>query len=192
MSVDSRKASRARLRAERRNIDPLQRAEASRRVTHHADHAFHLRAGQRIALYNALSEELATQPLIELARARGCTLYLPRINRRAKTMRFIETSKSMRNNHLGIAEPQGSRFIGARWLDLVFLPLVGFDARGVRLGMGGGYYDRAFAFRHLRKTWRGPRLIGLAFALQQRPEIEPAAHDVLLDAVVTEEACLFF
>jgi 5-formyltetrahydrofolate cyclo-ligase len=57
----------------------------------------------------------------------------------------------------------------------------------MRLGMGGGYYDRAFAFRHLRKSWRGPQLIGIAYELQRVPVIEPAPHDVKLDAVVTEE-----
>ena len=49
--------------------------------------------------------------------------------------------------------------------DVVFLPLVGFDSRGVRLGTGGGFYDRAFAFRRWRSVWHTPRLIGLAYSL---------------------------
>ena len=57
--------------------------------------------------------------------------------------------------------------LGARWLDIVFLPLVGFDRFGVRLGTGGGFYDRAFAFRHGRASWRAPRLVGLAYAFQE-------------------------
>jgi len=77
--------------------------------------------------------------------------------------------------------------IGAKWLDVVFLPLVGFDAHGVRLGMGGGYYDRAFAFRRWRTAWRSPRLIGLAYSFQQVESLTAAAHDVRLDTVITEE-----
>jgi len=161
-------------------------------VAQHVDQAFHLHAGQRIALYASLPEELDTTPLMNMARARGCDIYLPRINRHTSTMRFISASESVRRNHLGIDEPQGQRSIGARWLDIVFLPLVGFDRLGMRLGMGGGYYDRAFAFRHLRKVWRGPQLVGLGFALQQLPAIAPAEHDVRLDASVTEAGCLFF
>jgi 5-formyltetrahydrofolate cyclo-ligase len=64
---------------------------------------------------------------------------------------------------------------------------VGFDARGVRLSMGGGFYDRAFAFRLWRKVWHAPRLIGLAYSFQQVEGLVAAAHDVRLDAVVTEE-----
>src|SRR5207253_1457477 len=78
----------------------------------------------------------------------------------------------------------------ARRLDVVFLPLVGFDAQGVRLGTGGGYYDRAFAFRRGRSAWHVPRLVGLAYAFQQVERIAPAAHDVLLDAVVTDEGII--
>ena len=102
-------------------------------------------------------------------------------------MRFVRMHGRGRTNRLGIMEPEGGRSIGARWLDVVFVPLVGFDARGVRLGAGGGYYDRAFEFRRWRTTWHTPRLIGLAYAFQQLEAIIPAAHDVLLDAVVTEK-----
>jgi 5-formyltetrahydrofolate cyclo-ligase len=102
-------------------------------------------------------------------------------------MRFVELTGRQRPNRLGIAEPEGSRMIGARWLDVVFLPLVGFDARGVRLGMGGGFYDRAFAFRRWRTAWHAPRLVGVAYAFQQVESLTAAAHDVRLDAVVTEE-----
>ena len=67
-----------------------------------------------------------------------------------------------------------------------FLHIVGFDRHGVRLGTGGGFYDRTFAFRQLRRAWQVPRLVGLAYAFQQLEGITAAAHDVLMDAVVTE------
>ncbi len=105
-------------------------------------------------------------------------------------MQFVQMGSRQRSNRLGIAEPQGSRTLAARRLDLVFLPILGFDARGVRLGTGGGYYDRAFAFRRWRSAWHAPRLIGIAYSFQQVERITPAAHDVLLDAVVTERGVL--
>jgi 5-formyltetrahydrofolate cyclo-ligase len=105
-------------------------------------------------------------------------------------MSFIEMHGALRDNRLGIAEPQGSATLGARWLDLVFLPLLGFDRGGLRLGTGGGYYDRAFAFRQLRRSWHAPRLVGLGYAFQEVEGLTAAAHDVLLDAVVTEEGVI--
>jgi 5-formyltetrahydrofolate cyclo-ligase len=99
----------------------------------------------------------------------------------------VAAEGATRANHLGIDEPAGACEIGARWLDLVFLPLVGFDSHGMRLGMGGGYYDRTFAFLNLRTAWRAPRLVGIAYEFQHIDRIEPAPHDVRLDAVVTED-----
>lgn len=185
----SRKRLRSALRAKRRAVTPKARKLYSEQLTHNVDCWLHLRPSWRVALYAALPEELDTTPLIELARQRGCRIYLPRIDRHSlgRKMQFVEMSARQRSNRLGIFEPEGARIIGARWLDVVFLPLVGFDSRGVRLGTGGGFYDRAFAFRRWRSVWHTPQLIGLAYSFQQVEHITSAPHDVLMDAVVTEK-----
>jgi len=188
-SPDDRVILRKTLRARRRNVSSIERARAAQLVARNVDRHVHLRPGWRIAIYLSLPSELDTAPLIELARDRHCTVYVPRIDRHSlgRKMRFVELTGPQRRNRLGIHEPEGSHTIGAKWLDVVFLPLVGFDARGVRLGMGGGYYDRAFAFRRWRIAWHAPRLIGLAYSFQQVESLTAAAHDVRLDAVITEE-----
>lgn len=180
------------LRSRRRSIPREERAAASRRVAVNVDRLLHLRRGWRIGLYASLPEELDTAPLIALAQQRGCRIYLPVIARRkrARTMRFVQMSAERRLNRLGIAEPCGRALPSVHHLDIVFLPLVGFDSRGVRLGMGGGYYDRAFAFRRWRTAWHAPRLIGVAYAFQQVESIWHEPHDVLLDAVVTERGII--
>jgi 5-formyltetrahydrofolate cyclo-ligase len=180
------------LRARRRRLSSTERARAARAVARNVDRAFLLRAGQRVAIYSSLREELDTAQLIARALERGCRVFLPRIERRTGRIHFLETFAGCRQstNHLGILEPQGTARVEARFLDLVLLPLVGFDAQGVRLGMGGGYYDRTFAFRNLHTSWRGPRLIGLAYAFQQLPSITAAAHDVRMDAVVTDKGII--
>lgn len=188
----ARKALRASLRAKRRAVSAAQRKFSAELIAQHVDRWMHLRPSWRIALYAALPEELDTTALMELARARGCRVYLPRIDRHnlGRRMQFVQMSDRHRSNRLGIREPEGMSIIGARWLDVVFLPLVGFDARGVRLGTGGGFYDRAFAFRRWRKAWHTPQLVGLAYSFQQLEAITPAAHDVLMDAVVTEKGVM--
>jgi 5-formyltetrahydrofolate cyclo-ligase len=65
--------------------------------------------------------------------------------------------------------------------DIIIMPLLGFDARGTRLGYGGGYYDRTLAA--MSKT---ARLVGLAFAGQEVAEIPREGHDIPLDVIVTE------
>jgi 5-formyltetrahydrofolate cyclo-ligase len=188
----ARKSMRRALRAKRRAVPAAERNESARLIAYHADRWLRLRPSWRIALYAALPEELDSTPLIELARARGCRVYLPRIDRHSlgRRMQFVAMSERHRSNRLGIAEPEGAQIIGARWLDVVFLPLVGFDSHGLRLGTGGGYYDRAFAFRRWRQVWHTPQLVGLAYSFQQLEAITPAPHDVLLDAVITEKGVI--
>jgi 5-formyltetrahydrofolate cyclo-ligase len=183
-----RRALRASLNARRRLVPPGERARAALLVARNVDRLLHLRAGWRIAAYAALPWELDAAPLIALAQSRGCRVYVPRIDRRrgSRDMRFVAIDGPWRHNRLGIAEPTGSATLAARCLDVVFLPLVGFDRHGVRLGTGGGFYDHAFAFRKLRQAWHAPRLIGLAYSFQQLERLTAARHDVPLDAVVTE------
>jgi 5-formyltetrahydrofolate cyclo-ligase len=192
---DARRALRASLRARRRAVAAAERAHAARQIARHADHVLKLRSGQRIGIYAATAEELDTSCLIALALRRGCLVYLPLIDPRAwvRTMRFAQITTpphSLARNRFGIGEPEGPRLASARLLDVVFLPLVGFDRHGVRLGMGGGYYDRAFGFRRLRTSWHAPLLIGIGYAAQEVERIEPAAHDVPLDLVLTERGVI--
>jgi 5-formyltetrahydrofolate cyclo-ligase len=164
---------------------------AAEAVAHHIRRTFNLRPGLRIAVYAPLPSELDTAPLIRLARRHHCHIYLPRLtDLRRRRMQFIEAKGPMRRNHLGILEPVRQVRLSARRLDLVFVPLVGFDATGMRLGMGAGYYDRAFAFLHRRSRWTHPRLIGVAYSIQQVPHIEGAPHDVHLNGVVTEKGLI--
>lgn len=185
----ARRSLRAELNARRRAVSAAERAAAAGRAALNADRALHLAAGQRIAVYAALAVELDAAPLIALARSRGCRVFLPRIDRRRRSrgMRFVELGGPLRENRLGIGEPAGFTTIGARWLDLMFLPLVGFDRCGLRLGAGGGFYDRALAFRQLRRVWHKPLLVGFGYAFQQVERLAAAPHDVFMDAVVTDE-----
>ena len=134
-AADARKALRKALRAKRRAVTPEFRAKAARQVARNVDRVFRLRPGLRVAIYASFREELDSAPLIRLARKRGCRIFLPRIDARTISMKFVEAILGAHEtvNHLGIVEPKGTKPIGARWLDLVLLPLVGFDAHGMRV-----------------------------------------------------------
>ena len=193
--ADARRTLRASLRAKRRTISAAERARAARQIARQADRILHLHSGQRIGIYAATAEELDTSCLIALALRRGCLVYLPCIDPRlrVRSMRFAQitgAARALRVNRFGIGEPEALPLASARLLDVVFLPLVGFDRHGTRLGRGGGYYDRAFEFRRLRTFWHAPLLVGLGYALQEVERIAPAAHDVPLDLVITERGVI--
>jgi 5-formyltetrahydrofolate cyclo-ligase len=186
-----RNALRRHLKKLRRALPLPERRAAAQAVAHHIRQRFNLRPGLRVAVYASLPAELDTVPLLRLCRQHHCRIYLPRLtDLRRRRMQFVAAGGAMRRNHLGIMEPVRVRRLSARNLDLVFVPLVGFDAKGERLGMGAGYYDRAFAFLRRRRHWIHPRLIGLAYSFQQVPHIEGASHDVRLNAVVTEKGLI--
>ena len=194
-AADARRSLRASLRATRLGVSDAERTRAARQIARHADRILHLHSGQRIGIYAATAEELDTSCLIALALRRGCLVYLPRIDsrQRVRGMHFAPltaAARASRINRFGIAEPEGRELASARLLDVVFLPLVGFDRHGTRLGMGGGYYDRAFGFRRLRTSWHSPLLVGIAYASQEVERIAPAAHDVPLDLVMTERGVI--
>ena len=91
-------------------------------------------------------------------------------------------------NRYGIPEPSAGCTVSARAMAVVFVPVLGFDRNGTRLGSGAGFYDRLFSFRHYGGP--PPLLVGLAYACQELPYIARSKHDVALDLVVTERAIL--
>jgi 5-formyltetrahydrofolate cyclo-ligase len=188
---EDREGLRRRLKQMRRALPPAERQRLSEAAARHIRRSFNLRPGLRVGVYAPLPSELDTAPLVRLLRRRRCLVYVPRLtDLRRRRMQFIELRGAMRRNHLGIFEPVEMRRLSARRLDLVFVPLVGFDSTGMRLGMGAGYYDRAFAFVRHRTHSTRPRLVGMAYSFQQVPHILGAAHDVLLGSVITEKGLI--
>ncbi len=186
-------ALRRGLRARRRAITGQSRADAALRVARQIDAARWLRPGRRIGLYLAMPDELDTGPLIALARKRGCLVAVPRItSTRHGRMRFEDLDGPLRRGAFGISEPAAGIVRPTRALDVVFMPLVGFDRQGNRIGMGRGFYDRLFAHRARMRRWRRPLLVGIAYDEQCVPALQPAAHDVRLDALVTQSSVLRF
>ncbi|MFM7397214.1 MAG: 5-formyltetrahydrofolate cyclo-ligase [Gammaproteobacteria bacterium] len=191
--MTDRRSLRKSLRAARGGLSPLERRHAAERIAALVAKTLWLKPGIRVALYAALPEEIATSPLIALAARRRAEIFLPRIeNDRARRMTFAPPGPHRRYNRYGIPEPDTTERIAPQALQIVFVPLVGFDARGNRLGMGAGFYDRALAFRRHRRHWFGPRLIGIAHSCQQIEALDPLPSDIPLDAVVTEREILVF
>jgi 5-formyltetrahydrofolate cyclo-ligase len=184
----SRAATRAAVRALRFSLSGSERARHAARITTWIANAGWLRAGRRIGLYAAISPEVSTAAMLALALSRGCLVWLPRIvdyaERRMVMCRYL--GGPLRRNRYGIGEPAARGLIDARRLDILLLPTLAFDDRGVRLGAGMGYYDRMLSWRLDATARRGPLLVGLAYACGRHTSLAASPHDVPLDVIVTE------
>jgi len=144
---------------------------------------------QDIAVYFAVNGEIGLTPVIDRALSQGKKIYLPNLDQ--KTLRFspYDPAQKMRINRFKLPEPDvtDEEMLDARELDLVLAPLVVFDPNRNRIGMGGGFYDRSFAFRKEAGSHR-PQLIGVAHEMQKVTRLEPEEWDVRLDMVVTDQA----
>jgi 5-formyltetrahydrofolate cyclo-ligase len=188
-----RAAMRRQARARRRALPAAERAATALAVARHLASTGWLRPGMRLAAYAALPEEVDVSACVSLALRRGCELWLPRIEAaRAGRMVFAPATGALRLSAFGIPEPATPARLGSRWMQLILVPLVAFDDRGARLGMGGGFYDRALAWRRWRSAWDGPRLVGIAHSSQRVGRIAALPHDVHLDAVITEQGLTRF
>lgn len=147
---------------------------------------------QTIACYLNDDLELPTQVIIELIWQQQKACYLPLVLPAEPGLQFApyHPNAALQVNQYHLLQPvlEGNDLLAdLTTLDLVLVPLLGFDMCGNRLGRGAGYYDKTFAFlREIMSEQRRPKLVGLAYACQQTELLEAAPWDVGLDAVVTE------
>jgi 5-formyltetrahydrofolate cyclo-ligase len=189
-----REQLRRSVRQRRRALTARQRYAAGVAARNAAAAAGVLRPGSRVGVYLSVRGELDTEPLIDLARKRGCKLFVPVIDQpRRGDMRFAALAGSLQANRVGILEPNG-RYgsVSGRSLDLVLVPIVAFGRHGERLGTGGGYYDRAFAYLRRRAVWSKPALVGLGYHWQRVDELTSHHWDVPLTAVITDRGVIRF
>ncbi|MGF6490836.1 5-formyltetrahydrofolate cyclo-ligase [Pseudomonas frederiksbergensis] len=184
------------LRKARRALTPSQQREAARGLYKQlAQHPLFRRA-KHISLYLPNDGEIDPRLLMRAAQRRGKAIYLPVLSAWPRTkmvFQRIRPGEKLKPNRFRIPEPRHNiaRQRKVWTLDLVLLPLVGFDDVGGRLGMGGGFYDRSLAYLARRKNWRKPTLLGLAHECQKVQRLAQASWDVPLQGTVTDKAWYF-
>lgn len=145
-------------------------------------------AARHIACYQSFGDEMPTEPFIKAIWQANKICYLPTLTE-TKSLHFAQYDQGdeLQLNQYGIPEPVNAKhFIQPEKLDLVLLPLIAFDDQGNRLGTGGGYYDRTFAFM-LTHTAKHPILLGVGYAAQYCASLMPEAWDIALHGVLTEK-----
>ncbi len=180
------------MRAARRNLSPEIATEHGQAVAQQCLQIEALTSAQTVGSYLPMAGELDPGPTTAMLAA---AVFVPVVGEDF-TMEFRlfaaagglgdAGKQPLVKNKYGILEPPaGVQAIEAPDLDAVLVPLVAFDRLGHRVGMGGGYYDRAFGFR-IGATGERPVLVGVAHGLQQVDEVVAESWDVPLDYIVTE------
>lgn len=194
--AQAKQQMRQQMRARRRNLSPEQQRRAAHDLAKHLARLPVFMRCRYLALYLPNDGEINPTPLALAAWRMGKRCYLPvlhPLNGRQLAFVRYEPGTVLRPNRFGIPEPdfRRSQRMAPEHLDLVLLPLVAFDRTGSRLGMGGGFYDRTFAFMQGQPVWRHkPKLIGLAHSCQEADGVVRESWDLPLNAVATDQGII--
>ena len=180
------------LRKARRALTQIEQRRAAQGLYRQLAQNTIFRRAKHIALYLPTDGEIDPRLLMHAAQRRGKATYLPVLSACTQTkmvfQRVLPRDKLF-PNRFRILEPrlnvQRQRKVWA--LDLVLLPLVGFDDVGGRLGRGSGFYDRRLAYLAGRQHWRKPILLGLAHECQKVDRLAQSNWDVALAGTVTDK-----
>ena len=178
---NDRAALRREKLAAREALPPAEHARLSVQVEDHLEQEFARLAPGGIAFCWPIRAEFDARPLVARLIACGWQASIPTVLTRDAPMVFRPWTPQtiMGTDPYGIPIPAGSEISPPP--HIILLPLVAFDARGFRLGYGGGYFDRTLAMLVPR-----PTTIGVGFELARTAGINPQAHDISLDAIATE------
>lgn len=189
----NRASLRQSLRYKRRQLTKFQQQQAARQVCRLVRQQPWFLNASSLAVYMAADGELNPLAIALMAHRMGKKVYLPVLhpvnNNYLYFVRFTPETP-LQKNRFGILEPclkgyglyrHNSCKIQA--LDLLLMPLVGFDSLGGRLGMGGGFYDRTLALKPVE--FKRPKLIGLAHECQKVEHIPVEPWDIPLIGIVT-------
>ena len=177
------------LRAARTQLDAVARIAAADALVSTLEQLPEFLVDARVAGYWAIGGEVSLHAAFARLRRRQQTYCLPIVEAAAQlSFAAWAPGQPLRTNRFGIPEPEAdaSQRLRPAQIDLVLMPLLGFDRRGHRLGAGGGYYDRSFAFLRDCPRPAQPLLVGIGYHFQELPELTPQAWDVALDFVATE------
>lgn len=179
------------LKKQRASLDPADIASASCTIAANFWRLPCVQRADNIGIYMGTAGEIDCGPLIKMGWLRKKRIFAPVLAKNQLKFAALNPDSKLHPNRFDILEPvyRECDLISPRKLNIVIVPLLGFDIRLNRIGMGAGYYDRTFAFSQRQRIWRHPLLIGVAYSFQQVGELNARPWDVPLHAVITEQEC---
>ncbi|KXG78429.1 5-formyltetrahydrofolate cyclo-ligase [Fervidicola ferrireducens] len=162
--------------------------EKSEKIMSHLFELEDFKKAGLVMFYVDCRNEVMTKKAIEKALAMGKRVAVPKTVKGEGLLAIeIKSTDELACGTFGILEPVNNSIVNPFEIDLVLVPGIAFDRRGYRLGYGAGYYDM-----FLPRLRKGVKKIGLAFEMQLADCIPAEAHDVRMDAVLTEKGLYVF
>ena len=184
MQESSKQDLRESISAKRFELSANEQMSASREILARAKEVLSIPSGLVISGYVPIRSEIDIVPILDHCRQLGNAIALPVVKGSGRPLIFREwkLERSLIPDAFGISVPEDTA--PERVPDLLFTPLLAFDAKGYRLGYGGGFYDRTL--RHLRQI-KDIVAIGVAYNFQGPQEIPVHDGDEDLDGVLTPD-----
>lgn len=180
----SKQELRAEIKQKRRELSLVTQNSFSQKIVHQLLALPIFQKSHKIAIYLSIDNEVDISSLFRLAPKKR--YFLPIISRNMSlAFSGYNLGQGLELNRLNVPEPAEKTYAPASELDLVCVPLVGFSERGHRLGSGGGFYDRTFAFK--KDSNAPPHLLGIAYECQKVKEWTTEPWDIPLWGIQTEE-----
>lgn len=190
-SKEQRNLLRQEILAKRRQLTAKESAQAGLSILKTIMQMNVFKRTVNVASYISLSGELCTQDMNEyfMTRHHLCLPYMVTGQKGKMDFYSFKKGDELVENRFHILEPknQPENLVLEDKIDVIVVPLVAFDNKGNRMGMGGGYYDRM-----LKKVRKDCIVIGVAYEFQQVDELLVEEWDMPMDIVITEKNCYEF
>lgn len=187
-AAEEKRLVRRNYRALRRSIPAEKRARDSEKAANRLFMLDFYRKSDKILVYVSVEEEMDTFPILRRALLDGKRLYVPRcdtVNRGIMRFhRIQDPERDLSPGMYGIPEPAASAPVDDGGGGLCVVPGLAFTADGVRLGYGGGYYDRFL------ESFTGFS-VGLCYGEQLAAQLPCSRQDRPVQAVLTPDQLFY-
>ncbi len=185
--ANAKNALRRPLKLKRQAMHPFKRLRAAASARRTLRNFPVLQRAQRIGSYLDVNGEFPMSGINDLLLHQQKAVFFPTISDfQNGQMHFVPWTKNSRLKANKFKIPEVFPITTkqhSQALDLILVPLLGFDNAGNRLGMGGGFYDRYLASYRVSKK---PFILGIAYDMQRLAKLETDPWDHPLDAILTE------
>ena len=174
------------LRQRKESLTPEERLKKSTRICRYLLDL--ISDGETVMVYTSKEKEVNTVPLITTLLKRGNPIVVPIIVKEDISLRlsYLRDRAVLVPSTFGVPEPIGSEIpADPDDIDMIVLPMLGFDRKGGRIGYGAGYYDR-FLERNKRL-----KKIGIAYACQEVEHLPVDENDIRMDYIITENGIVY-